>query len=144
MGELRLPPGSKLVLFVEDDDGIRELIGMLIEKHGFRLITAASGEEAIERLSQKPDAILLDLVMPGCGGAGVLNHLKGLPGPVPPVLVVTAYGDRDPRVTTAMMDPNVVQCLPKPINTHLLLQALHRYLKTDPLENTGQKPSVNP
>lgn len=133
-------PGSKLILLVEDDEGIREMLGMMIERRGFRLITAASGEEAVQRLSQKPDAVLLDLVMPGCGGAGVLEHLKSLPGPVPPVLVITAYGDRDPRVTAAMMDPNVVQCLSKPINPKVLLEALHRYLKTEPLKSSEGKP----
>ena len=127
-------PRGKRVLVVDDDAEIRLYLQMIIEKAGFNVIEGASGEDAIRQLSQNPDAIVTDLIMPGCGGLGLLLHLKTLAGPVPPVIVITAYEKRHPSVSAAMMDPNVVQCLGKPLNEEALLGSLHRYLKTVPLE----------
>ncbi len=126
-------PRGKVVLIVDDDDNIRSLLEVVVSSGGFKVLVGDNGEKAIEMLSQKPDAILLDLIMPGCGGLGVLKHLKSVSGPIPPVIVVTAYEPRHPSVVEAIMDPNVVQCLAKPVNHEVLVEALHRYLKTDPL-----------
>lgn len=127
-------PRGKRVLIVDDDPGICELVSLLVKVSGFQLITASTGEEAIGLLAQKPDAIVLDLIMPGCGGLGVLKHLKTAAQPIPPVIVITAYENRHPSVQEAVMDPNVVQCLAKPLNHDLLIEALHRYMKTEPVD----------
>ena len=126
-------PRGKRVLVVDDDDEIRLFLTTIIKGAGFEVIAGSSGEDAIARLAQKPDAIVTDLIMPGCGGLGLLKHLKTVPGPVPPIIVITAYEQRHAQVSEALMDPNVIQCLAKPINEDKLLGALHRYLKTEPL-----------
>lgn len=126
-------PRAKKVMIVDDDEGILNLISLLVKTAGFQILTSSNGEEAINKLAEKPDALVLDLIMPGCGGLGVLKHFKDKPGPVPPILVITAYEKRHHSVQEAMMDPNVVQCLAKPLQHELLLEALHRYLKTEPL-----------
>ena len=128
-------PRGKKVLIVDDDENIKDLVSLLVKVAGFKMITASTGEEAIGLLAQKPDALILDLIMPGCGGLGVLKHLKTQPAPLPPVIVITAYENRHPSVQEAVMDPNVVQCLAKPLNHELLIEALHRYMKTEPLES---------
>jgi signal transduction histidine kinase/CheY-like chemotaxis protein len=138
-------PRGKTVLVSDDDDNIRNLLEILIGSAGFKVVTASSGEEAISKLAGKPDALLLDLIMPGCGGLGVLKHLKTVPGPIPPVIVITAYENRHPTVVEAVMDPNVVQCLAKPMNHEVLIEALHRYLNTDPVvETAGPGQSIDP
>ena len=119
---------TKRVLVVDDDLDICDILGLHVTEGGFEVVKATRGEEAIAKLSEKPDAIILDLIMPGCGGLGVLKHLKESKGPIPPVIVVTAYENRHPAVIEAMRDPNVVQCLAKPINQKLLIAALQRYL----------------
>ncbi len=128
-------PRSKRVLVVDDDVDIRLYLQLIIKNAGFSVLEGASGEDAIRQLSQNPHAIVTDLIMPGCGGLGLLEHLKTAAGPVPPVIVITAYEKRHPAVSAAMMDPNVVQCLGKPLNEEGLLGALHRYLKTVPLNS---------
>lgn len=126
-------PASKLVLFVDDDPGFLDLLGMLCGKAGFKTLTAPTGETGIELLAKKPDAIVLDLVMPGCGGLGVLSYLRaGGVDPIPPVIVLTAHDKRHPDVQKALMDPNVTQCLNKPLNNEMLLGALYRYTNTAP------------
>jgi len=128
-------PRSKRVLIVDDDADIRLYLQLIVKNAGFGVLEGASGEDAIRQLSEKPHAIVTDLIMPGCGGLGLLAHLKTLPGPVPPIIVITAYEKRHPSVSAALMDPNVVQCLGKPLNEEGLLGALHRYLKTEPLNS---------
>jgi CheY-like chemotaxis protein len=126
-------PSSKLILFVDDDPGFLDLLGMLCTKAGFKTLTAATGEAGIEQLARKPDLIVLDLVMPGCGGLGVLSYLQaGGVDPLPPVIVLTAHDNRHPDVQKALMDPNVTQCLTKPVNDEKLLGVLYRYTNTAP------------
>lgn len=133
-------PRSKTVLIVDDDEAILQLLDVLVKGAGFKLLKAANGEEAIERLGEKPDAIVMDLVMPGCGGLGVLAYLKVSTEPVPPIIVITAFENRHPTVQKALMDENVLQCLGKPINSDMLIGALHRYLKTEPLAGSEAPP----
>ena len=124
-------PKDKLVLIVEDDDDIRELLTLAIGRAGFRLLEAARGEDGIKQIAHKPHALVLDLIMPGCGGLGVLDYLKSTDTPRPIVLVITAFQDQHPVVMAALRDPNVTLCLRKPIDTDRLLEALHRYLGTE-------------
>ena len=126
-------PRGKTVLIVDDDEGILDLVSLLVKTAGFNILTASNGEKGIELLAKNPDGVVLDLIMPGCGGLGVLNYLKLAGGPTPPVLVITAYERRHPAVQTAVMEPIVVQCLAKPLQLEVLREALHRYLKTEPL-----------
>ena len=126
-------PRGKKVLIVDDDEGILNLVSLLVKTAGFQILTASTGEDGINLLANAPDALILDLIMPGCGGLGVLKHFKGKTGPVPPIIVITAYEKRHHSVQEAMMDPNVVQCLAKPLQHEILLEALHRMLKTEPL-----------
>lgn len=120
-------------MIVDDDPDILAMLRLLISTAGFKTATAASGEAAIEQLVKNPDAVVLDLAMPGCGGLGVLAYLRaGGVDPIPAVIVITAFEKRHPDVQKAVMDPNVVQCLGKPINNDLLVGALHRYTGTEP------------
>lgn len=125
-------PKDKLVLVVDDDEHLRNLMEVIVGAEGFQVVTASTGEEAITKLPLKPDAMLLDLIMPGCGGLGVLKHLRTIKDRVPAVIAVTAYENRHPTVVEAVMDPNVMQCLAKPFSHEVLTTALHRYLKTSP------------
>ena len=127
-------PRGKTILIVDDDESILNLLELLVRTAGFKVLPTMTGEQAIAKLSEKPDAILLDLMMPGCGGLGVLEHLKGAAGPIPPVIVITAFEHRHPSVSAAIMDANVVQCLSKPVDRDTLLGAIHRYLKTEPVQ----------
>jgi len=66
-----------LVLAVDDEAGILRLIKLELTAQGFRVITAASGEEALQLAEeQRPDIILLDVVMPGMSGLETLRALR--------------------------------------------------------------------
>lgn len=78
-----------LVLAVDDEAGILRLIKLELTAQGFRVITAASGEEALQLAEeQRPDIILLDVVMPGMSGLETLRALRDRWNI--PVIMVTA------------------------------------------------------
>ena len=72
--------------------------GGLLAAEGYRVLTAAEGEAGLERaLDEKPDLILLDIMMPRLDGFAVCAELRRLANPVP-VLMLTAKGQIDDRV----------------------------------------------
>jgi len=65
------------ILVVEDDDGFRELVCEILGSHGYRVLSATDGREAMDLATkQKPDLILLDLAMPQIDGWDVLRALR--------------------------------------------------------------------
>ena len=68
---------AKTILIIEDDQFLRELIVRKIINEGFSALEAESGEQGIEKTKkEKPDLILLDLILPGIGGFEVLKKIK--------------------------------------------------------------------
>lgn len=112
------------ILLVEDDNDIRETIGEVLEEEGYRVITAANGIEALERLkdtSHVPDLILLDLMMPGMDGWRFRSEqLKLERGANIPLLVLSADGQTQ-DVATGL---GAVGCLRKPVDLDQLLATL--------------------
>ncbi len=123
---------SKTVLVIDDDADIRKLLEVNLSHGGFRVITAASGEEGISKLSYKPDAVILDLMMPGCGGMGVLRYVKNLNGALPTIMVLTAHYANHPDAAIVRDDPYVAKFLTKPVDHDWLIGALHSYLGDAP------------
>jgi CheY-like chemotaxis protein len=75
---LSVPEGRPLVLVCDDDPSVREVVGAVLEHHGYQAVTAASGQEAVaQAAAQQPAAILLDLLMPGMNGWETMATLKG-------------------------------------------------------------------
>ena len=81
------------VLVAEDNQEMRLLLVWALEKRGFQVTTAASGEEALERVAACPvDLVIQDIRMPGMGGLKLLETLRA-GNPDLPVLVITASDD---------------------------------------------------
>jgi DNA-binding response OmpR family regulator len=121
---------DRLVLVIDDDEGIRELLSMLVTKEGFRVVTADDGAEGERKaLALKPDLIVLDLMLPRYGGFELLKQLQGTELSRTPIVIVTGrYTDP----TTAEMirqESNVVELLEKPVKAARFIQALHRILR---------------
>ena len=83
-----------LVLVIEDEKDIRDLVRYNLERAGYRVGTAADGERGLEALfAARPDAVVLDLMLPGQNGLEVLRELRGEPLTRDvPVIVLTARG----------------------------------------------------
>ena len=80
------------LLIVDDDPQMRAMLRQALERHGFEVHEAASGEEVLPALeSARPDAIVLDKEMPGVSGFEVLELIRQHDVAVP-VIVITAFG----------------------------------------------------
>ena len=88
------------ILIVDDERPNRQLLEIMLAPEGFHLRTAASGEEALAMVAEKPpDLILLDIMMPGMDGYQVAARIKGdLSTKNIPVIMITALDDRDARM----------------------------------------------
>ncbi len=71
---------KEYILAVDDEPNIRQLVSLVLQKHGFRVQTAASGSECLRLAeSEPPSLILLDLQMPELTGKAVIRRLRRLP-----------------------------------------------------------------
>ena len=125
MASARQP--QKVLLVVEDNDVARQGLVVLLEGEGYRVVTAANGEEALDRLraGPRPDLILLDMLMPVLDGWAFLGRLRR-EGPRPPVPVVITTGT---ILTREWAAANGCQgFLRKPIETEPLLREIRRCL----------------
>ncbi len=115
------------VLVADDDDLVREGTGAMLERLGHEAVLAVSGEEALARIREglKPDLVVLDLNMPGLGGAGTLPLLHGL---APDVPVLLATGSLEAFAMTFDASGPRVRLLPKPYSLQDLDQSLRALL----------------
>ena len=115
------------VLVADDDRTIRRNLVKLLESEGFTALEAADGDRALESIRvHAPDAVLLDLKMPGRDGLEVLNELGSALADLP-VIVVTAFGGSSAAIEA--MRRGAYDYLSKPFDLDELLLTLKRALK---------------
>jgi len=86
------------ILVIEDDRALREGLALNFELHGFRVETAADGEEGMRKAFDiRPDLIILDIMLPGWSGLDILAELRDRRQDVP-VLILSARGTTDNKV----------------------------------------------
>jgi PAS domain S-box-containing protein len=118
--------GPASVLVCDDDPGIRTIVAEQLRQHGYTVIEASRGEQAITMAEQhNPDAILLDLYMPGLSGWETLNRLKrnALTADIPVVVLSVLSPSERPRLAG-----DAAGWVQKPFNENLLLNELGRVL----------------
>jgi DNA-binding response OmpR family regulator len=87
------------VLVVDDEQTIREIVGRYMERAGFEASTAADGPEALQLAEeQRPDLVVLDLMLPGIDGIEVMRRLRERPGAPVAVILLTARGEESDRL----------------------------------------------
>ncbi|MCD6500860.1 response regulator [bacterium] len=84
----------KKILFVEDESALQKTFGDILKKEGYEVVSALDGEVGLKLAKeQKPDLILLDLILPKMDGIGVLRKLKEDPETKDiPVIILTNVG----------------------------------------------------
>ncbi|KPJ54719.1 hypothetical protein AMJ47_03750 [Parcubacteria bacterium DG_72] len=88
---------AKKILVIEDDKFLRELISQKLLKEGYDVSEAIDGERGIESAKiEKPDLILLDLILPGIDGFEVLARIKSDPEASEiPIIILSNLGQKD-------------------------------------------------
>ena len=122
------------VLVVDDDPVQRRLLDAMLKRFGYDVMTAESGADALRMLGDEApcDAIILDLVMPGLDGMGVLAALRER-GVETPVIVQTANGSIETVVTA--MRAGAIDFVVKPVGAERLQISLKNALKLGALEH---------
>ena len=123
--------GHEAILFVDDDDVIRHSSQKLLEKAGHTVLTAPRGEEALEIYSQqaiKVDLVLLDLIIPGMGGARCLERLLEI-HPLVRVIIITGYSREEKTMQTG--EARACGYLRKPYSGKALLNTIRGVLDCD-------------
>jgi signal transduction histidine kinase/CheY-like chemotaxis protein/HAMP domain-containing protein len=111
------------VLVIDDERATRDLIGEALVREGYRVVTAPGGRNGLKLAQEeKPDAIILDVIMPDVDGWTVLRSLKSdRELSDVPVILVTVLGDREMGIALG-----AAEHLSKPIDPAELLSTLHR------------------
>jgi CheY-like chemotaxis protein len=125
-----VPPGIGTVLVIDDEAAVRDLMQRFLIREGFRVVTAAGGEEGLRRARElRPDAITLDVMLPGMDGWAVLSALKADPGVADiPVIMLTIVDDRNLGYALGASD-----YLTKPIDRERLVTVLRQHRRDRPV-----------
>jgi CheY-like chemotaxis protein len=99
-------PGSETILFVEDDDEVREIATRILRKNGYRVLEAANGADALrvcEAEARPVDLIVTDIVMPEMGGSQLAERIRETQ-PDARILFTSGYTE-DAAVRHSFIDP---------------------------------------
>jgi DNA-binding response OmpR family regulator len=115
------------ILVIEDDDNLRDTIGVLLDREGFHAILAANGREGTEHaLLGAPDLILADLRLPDMHGIEICKRLRGS-GIATPIIVLSAVGDEVDKVL--LLEIGADDYMVKPFGTRELLARIRAVLR---------------
>src|ERR1700681_330848 len=115
------------VLVIDDDESLRDTIGLMLEKEGFRALQAGDGKTGLDQaLVVKPNLILVDLRMPGLGGVEVCKRLRAA-GMQTPLIVLSAIGEEVDKVL--LLEIGADDYVVKPFGARELLARIRAVLR---------------
>lgn len=124
------------VLTIDDDPAMTELIGLLLRSHGLQVISSNDGECGIQMAKdEKPDIILLDLMMPGIDGWMVCKALREQMST--PIAILSAIND--PIVISSALDAGADDYMVKPIPSGVLIAHINNLARRHMVENNKNK-----
>jgi two-component system response regulator MprA len=124
------------LLVVDDDAAVREALALVLGLDGFEVTTAADGREGIRTISSsRPDAVILDVLMPGLDGLEVCRRMRAT-GDRTPVLMLTARAEVTERV--AGLEAGADDYLVKPFAREELIARLRALLRRTGWEDEGE------
>lgn len=118
-----MPDDRKKVLLVEDDEAVRQLVRVTLQMNEYEVIEAKDGLEGLLLLElHKPDAVVLDLMMPDVGGERMLAQLRATPETKrTPVVIITGKPEVAPEVIGLVGRENF---FPKPFDPDAVIERI--------------------
>src|ERR671923_1346163 len=118
---------TKTILVVDDDAELADGLRVVLERQGYRVIQARDGQQGKQQIyNQRPDLVILDMMMPRMGGYPVLEHFRDKPD-APPIIMITANeGSRHKAYAEYL---GVIAYIRKPFAMEDLLVAVNHGLK---------------
>jgi len=115
---------TEKILLVDDEEGIRTVLGITLADYGYEVLKAGSGEEALRLFRERePEIVMTDIKMPGMDGIQVLRKIKK-ESPDTEVIMITGHGDMELAIQSLKW--NATDFITKPINDDALEIALKR------------------
>ena len=128
------------ILITDDDRGVREALGEIVEAKGFRPVLAAHGEQAVEIVEHEPIHLaVLDMHMPRLTGLETLQLVRQI-NHILPAILITA--DATLELMRQAFHAQVFSVVPKPVNPHVVLTTVLKAL--DRVYGVGDDPQPNP
>jgi PAS domain S-box-containing protein len=125
-----LPPNGSgaTILLVEDERPVRSTIRRLLERHGYAVLEASNGQDALALVTARGSEIsvvLSDMVMPGMGGMELADRVRALPTSIP-VILMTGYTEE--AITRAGERPPDERIIEKPFTQNSMLEQVRKAL----------------
>jgi two-component system alkaline phosphatase synthesis response regulator PhoP len=124
------PEADRSILVVEDSDEIRDLLGLVLEAEGYRVVALEDGREVVETARElRPALITLDLALPGKDGWEIVRELQDdtETGDIP-ILVISAYT----RELDAPLRRRVARVISKPFYITQVVSEVEEILRREP------------
>jgi DNA-binding response OmpR family regulator len=131
---------TKTILVVDDDQELSDGLRVVLEKQGYRVLQARDGQQGKQVVyNQRPDLVILDMMMPRMGGYPVLEHFRDKKD-TPPIIMITANeGSRHKAYAEYL---GVVDYIRKPFAMERLLESVQRALAGErPAPAAEKKPA---
>jgi DNA-binding response OmpR family regulator len=123
---------QKLILVVDDDRELVDAMRTVLERQGYKVIQAHDGHQGKQAIyNQRPDLVILDMMMPRMGGYPVLEHFKDK-SDAPPIIMVTANEGSRHKVYAEYL--GVIDYIRKPFAMERLLETVTKALAAAPAD----------
>src|SRR3954471_6346958 len=127
---------QKTILIVDDDLELSDGLRAVLERQGHRVLQARNGQQGKQQIyQQRPDLVILDMMMPGMGGYPVLEHFRGKTDAPPMIMITANEGSRHKAYAEYL---GVVEYIRKPFAMEKLLEAVHKGLADRPAAEEGK------
>jgi len=108
----------KTILVVDDEPDVRDSVKIILEKKGYRVITAIDGEDCLNVLrEEKPDLILLDIMMPGIPARNVIKEIKNIK-----IAFLSVVRTSEAEKQNLLSQKNIVDFIQKPFDVEELIK----------------------
>jgi CheY-like chemotaxis protein len=121
---------NKSILIVDDDESIIKIVRLILLSHGYAVLTAPTGEDGLQIINlQKPDLVLLDVILPGIKGREVCRKIKENPETknIPVIFLTSKHSPDDIK---AEIEAGASGHLTKPVNSKILIEKIQSVLKS--------------
>jgi two-component system response regulator PilR (NtrC family) len=126
------------VLIVDDEEVLRDVLDAVLRREGFDIVTAASGEEALNVLdsTEEVDLVILDVMLPGISGIDTLRAIR-ISNPALPVIVITAFSSIDGAIEA--MKQGAFHYIPKPFKNEEVVITVNKALEQRRLTRENER-----
>jgi DNA-binding NtrC family response regulator len=125
------------ILIVDDEEVLRDVLDAVLRREGFDIVTASSGEEALNVLdTEEIDLVVLDVMLPGISGIDTMRAIR-ISNPLLPVIIITAFSSIDGAIDA--MKQGAFHYIPKPFKNEEVVLTVNKALEQRRLSRENER-----